>query len=76
MNEDLLPTNVTIDRGNLIREVIRSFDKSRLNVDHLMHGNWLCISRHDAAEVYSPEVHRHAETNPTCEVHKGYCASH
>ena len=21
----------------------------------------LCISRHDAAEVYSPEVHRHAE---------------
>ena len=35
----------------------------------------LCISRHDAAEVYSPEVHRHAETNPTCEIHKGYCAS-
>ena len=28
------------------------------------------ISRHDAAEVYSPEVHRHAETNPTCEIHK------
>ena len=25
------------------------------------------ISRHDAAEVYSPEVHRHAEANPTCE---------
>ena len=25
----------------------------------------LCISRHDAAEVYSPEEHRHAETNPT-----------
>ena len=29
----------------------------------------------DAAEVYSPEEHRHAETNPTCEIHKGYCAS-
>ena len=30
----------------------------------------------DAAEVSSPEGHRHAETNPTCEVHKGYCTSH
>ena len=36
----------------------------------------LRISRHDAAEVYSPEVHRHAEANPTCEIHKGYCTSH
>ena len=26
MNEDLLPTNVTIDRGNLIRGVIKSWD--------------------------------------------------
>ena len=34
------------------------------------------ISGHDAAEVYSPEVHRHAETDPTCEIHKGYCTSH
>ena len=39
--EDLLPTNVTIDRGNLIRWVIRSWDKNHLNVDHLMHGNWV-----------------------------------
>ena len=30
----------------------------------------LCISGHDAAEVYSPEGHRHAEANPTCEVHR------
>ena len=29
MKEDLLPTNVTIDRGNLIRGVIRSWNKSR-----------------------------------------------
>ena len=36
----------------------------------------LRISRHDAAEVYSPEVHRHAKTNPTCEIHQGYCTSH
>ena len=34
-------TNVTIDRGNLIRGVIRSWDKSHLNVDHLMHDNWV-----------------------------------
>ena len=32
-------------------------------------------SRHAAAEVYSPEVHRHAEANPTCETHNGYCTS-
>ena len=58
MNEDLLPTNVTIDRGNLTRGVIKSWDKSRLNVDLLMHDKWgLRISGHDAAEVYSPEEH-------------------
>ena len=27
-------------------------------------------------EVYSPEEHKHAEINPTCEIHKGHCASH
>ena len=27
MNEDLLPTEVTIDQGNLIRGVIKSWDK-------------------------------------------------
>ena len=41
MNEDLLPTNVTIDQGNLTRGVIKSWDESRLKVDHLMHGNWV-----------------------------------
>ena len=36
-----------------------------------------CVSKkHEAAEVYSSEELRHAETNPTCEIHKGYCASH
>ena len=35
--------NVTIDRGNLGREVIRNWDKRRLNVNHLMHGNWGCV---------------------------------
>ena len=41
MNEDLLPTNVTIDRRNLLRGVIRSWDEDHLNVDYLMHGNWV-----------------------------------
>ena len=36
----------------------------------------LRISRNDAAEVHSPEEHRHADTNSTREIHKGYCASH
>ena len=36
----------------------------------------LCISRHEAAEAYSPEEHEHAETNPTCEIHESYCTSH
>ena len=30
----------------------------------------LRISGHDASEVYSPEGHRHAEANPTCEIHR------
>ena len=30
------------------------------------------ISRHDAAEANLTEELRHAEANPTCEIHKGY----
>ena len=57
------------------RGVIRNWDKIHTSVF------WcttigLRISGHEAAEVYSPEGHRHAETNPTCEVHKGYCSSY
>ena len=36
--EDLLPTNVTIDRGNLGRGVIRNLGKIRLGVGRLAHG--------------------------------------
>ena len=36
----------------------------------------LRVSGHEAAEVYSPEEHKHAETNATCEIHEGYCARH
>ena len=39
--ENLLPTNVTIDRGNLGRGVIRNWDKIHLNVNHLLPGNWV-----------------------------------
>ena len=39
--ENLSPINVTIDRGNLGREVIRNWDKIHLNVNHLMHGKWV-----------------------------------
>ena len=45
MNEDLLPTEVTIDQGNLIRGVIKSWDKNLLNVNHLMHDNWVAYFR-------------------------------
>ena len=41
MKEDLLPTNITIDQGNLGRGVIKSWDKIHLNVNLLMHGNWV-----------------------------------
>ena len=40
-NENLSPMNVTIDRGNLGRGVIRNWDKIHLNVDHRMHDNWV-----------------------------------
>ena len=36
----------------------------------------LCISRHEATEVHSPEEHKYAETNPTCKIHESYCTSH
>ena len=29
--------------GNLGREAIRNWDRSRLNVNHLMHGNWVAF---------------------------------
>ena len=41
LNEDSSPTNVTIDQGNLIRRVIRSWDEDHLNVDHRTHDNWV-----------------------------------
>ena len=43
--ENLSPINVTIDRGNLGREVIRNWDKIHLNVDFLMHDNWVAYFR-------------------------------
>ena len=36
----------------------------------------LCFPRHEAAEVYLTEELRHAESNPTREIHVSYCTSH
>ena len=58
MNEDPLPTKVTIDQGNLIRGVIKSWNENLLKrrlSDARQLG--LRISGHDAAEVHSPEEH-------------------
>ena len=41
MKVDLLPTKVTVDQGNLVRKVITSWSEDLLNVDHLMHDNWV-----------------------------------
>ena len=43
--ENLSPMNVPIDRGNLGREVIRNWDKIRLNVNLLMLDNWIAYFR-------------------------------
>ena len=45
MNEDPLPTKVTVDQSNLIREVIKSWNENLLNVGHLMHDNWVAYFR-------------------------------
>ena len=70
MNENLLPTDVTIDRGNLGRESDKKLGQNsslRQSSDVRQLG---CVFQDmTAAEVYSPEVNRHAEANPTCEIH-------
>ena len=43
--ENLSPMDVTIDRRNLGKEVIRNWDKIHLNVSFLMHDNWVAYSR-------------------------------
>ena len=32
---------VTADQGNLVRNVITNWNEYLLNVDHLMHDNWI-----------------------------------
>ena len=69
-----------------VRQPVVNCDKSHENHELKTRTYWtsiierttfgLCLSRHEVAEVYSLEEHRHAETNPTCELHKGYCTSH
>ena len=45
MNEDLLPTDITIDQGDLIRGVIKSWDEIQRNISYLMHDNWVAYFR-------------------------------
>ena len=45
MNEDLLPSDITIDQGNLVRGVLKSWDKIHRNVSYLMHDNWVAYFR-------------------------------
>ena len=45
MNENLSPMDVTIDRGNLIRVVVKSWDEIHRNVNYLMHDNWVAHFR-------------------------------
>ena len=43
--ENLSPMDVTIERSNLGKELTRNWDKIHLNVDFLMHGNWVAYVR-------------------------------
>ena len=45
IGKNLSPMDVTIERGNLWKEVIRNWDKIHLNVDFLMHDNWVAYFR-------------------------------
>ena len=77
---NLLPTmiKVAIDQGNLIRGRGKKLGRGPHRNVELSDARQLgCVFQDmKAAEVYSPEEHRHAEANPTCKIHEGYCASH
>ena len=64
----LTVTKVTIDRGNSLTCWVQIIEYTTIG---------LRLSGHGAADVdvNLTEELRHAETNPTCEIHKGYCPS-
>ena len=69
--------DVTIYRGNLGKEVIRNWDKYSSKRQFSDARQLGCVFQDmTTAEVYSPEGYRHAEADPACEVHKGYCTSY
>ena len=35
------PVAVTTDQGNLVRNVVTNWSEDLLNIDHLMHDNWV-----------------------------------
>ena len=70
-----LLTYVTNDQGNLMAEVRKRWDKNHLNVDHLMHVNWVVYSKTWRRRSLFSGRAQTCGTNPTCEIHKGYFAS-
>ena len=42
---NLLPTDITIDQGDLIRGVVKSWDEIHRTVSYLMHDNWVAYFR-------------------------------
>ena len=38
---NLLSSMVTMDQGNLVRNVITNWNEDPLDVNHLTHGNWV-----------------------------------
>ena len=68
MKENLSPMDVTIDRGNLGKEVIRNWDKIHLNVSFSNARQLGCVFQ----DMTPPKsILRKGTDMPTCEVHKG-----
>ena len=44
-DESPLPTDITIAQGDLIANVVKSWDEIHRNVSYLMHDNWVAYFR-------------------------------
>ena len=71
-------TKVTTDRWDPMSNVIpvMSWNKDLLDADHQVHDNRVVSLKTCSRRSLSYGRARHAETNSTCEIHKGYCTSH
>ena len=76
-NEDLLPTKVTIDRGNLVRGVIKIWDKIHLNAKHCKYNTsctwnsrtyfWYTKATEHCAQ---PQAHSHLHSDQCYQLHE------